>query len=60
MRNGRYCPLQQGMAPCTTACAWYDAMHGCCELVSISDTLLDISETLESSNDGQTEERNHE
>lgn len=60
MRNGRYCPLQQGFAPCTDSCAWYDARHGCCELVNISETLLDISETLENFHAAQAEDSNDE
>lgn len=60
MRNGRYCPLQQGFAPCTDSCAWYDAMHGRCELVNMADALSDIAEHLERLSVMQTEDRRHE
>ena len=39
----KLCPLQQGLRPCVSECAWYDTLNLCCEVKMITDSLNDIA-----------------
>jgi hypothetical protein len=47
----KLCPLQQGLRPCVSECAWYDTLNLCCEVKMITDSLNDIAEELGRIND---------